>query len=260
MTTRPILALLAAAVLSTSCGGNPTDASGDSLASEVFLFQFPTRNIESVRLTGLNGNISVVAVAAQPTVLVTGMKHVRSSSEKDAQEHLADIEIDLTQTGSDAILSTLIPADAQGRQYSVDFTLQVAEDFPVRVTNTNGNIDVLGHRAGLMVTNANGNITFEAVEGDVTAVNTNGTIQGDILLHRGGTLNLQTTNGGITVSIPDTSSATLSATSTNGNVSLSGFDLSSVTSSSSSAVGMLGAGDGTITLTTINGDITLSSF
>lgn len=71
---------------------------------------------------------------------------------------------------------------------------------------------------------------------------------------------MATVNGNISLSIPDDTSAELLAQVTNGNISTSGLVLQNQVVTGTSLRGTLGAGDGQITLGTVNGNITATGF
>ena len=175
-----LAAVLTAAVFTAQCSSssNPVDASGDAVATEQFSLQFPTTGsrVLGFRLQGINGNVDVSgrARSSSTVVTITGEKRVQSVSLEDAEEQLAELDIELGQTGTDATITTVQPSDTRGRIYTIDYTILLPLDLLVGVTNTNGDITVQTIFSDVTVVNTNGRIEFQNIEGSAAATTTNG--------------------------------------------------------------------------------------
>ncbi len=75
-----------------------------------------------------------------------------------------------------------------------------------------------------------------------------------------GTIDFANGNGNLTLDVPTDVSAELEATVTSGTISLTNLTLQNEVSSPTSLTGTLGAGEGQITLGTVNGNIAISGF
>jgi DUF4097 and DUF4098 domain-containing protein YvlB len=96
--------------------------------------------------------------------------------------------------------------------------------------------------------------------GSATVSLVNGQIQAEVTLPEGGAIVLSTVNGTIGLAIPQNTSAEFSASVVNGVISLSDLVLQNLVSTPNSLTGRLGAGQGAIGLSTVNGTISVSGF
>ena len=88
----------------------------------------------------------------------------------------------------------------------------------------------------------------------------NGQITAKITLPLNGNIGMANVNGNIDLEIPTNTSAEFSAGLVNGNITITNLVLQNQVSSSTSLTGTLGNGEGTIALTTVNGNISATGF
>jgi DUF4097 and DUF4098 domain-containing protein YvlB len=105
------------------------------------------------------------------------------------------------------------------------------------------------------VFNINGNVDIEDVWGRTRVDLTNGNIDAYYGSAPDGAIELSTVNGNLRLEIPKTTSATFSASVVNGNISVRDLQLSDIATTPTRTTGVLGNGDGTIELETVNGNI-----
>jgi len=101
------------------------------------------------------------------------------------------------------------------------------------------------------------NTNFFAAE---TFSSVNGQLNAKLALPPQGTCKMSTVNGQILLTIPKTTSAEFFASVTNGEINLANLSLNNSVSTPKSLRGRMGDGQGTITLSTVNGNISVSGF
>jgi DUF4097 and DUF4098 domain-containing protein YvlB len=222
---------------------------------EPFSVKVAVANQTRVTLQGINGNIEIFGRAQVDSFTVAGERRVGSFSTEDAQEHFHLLEVVVTDAGDELQVETRQPASSSGRSYTVNYELTVPQNLDLEIGNLNGNIVVKTVRSTITLGTLNGNIALEDIEGNVTAEATNGSVVAEVILPIGGTAHLVTTNGNVTLSVPATTSAELTATLANGDIQIQGLSLQDPVSTNTSLSGTLGAGEGSITLRTVNGNI-----
>jgi DUF4097 and DUF4098 domain-containing protein YvlB len=236
------LILLSLLVLALGgCGGGGT-TSGSSLfyVSESFSFELEEGSNTNLTVLGVNGIIEVNGSAAVNSVYISGVMKVGSSTLDDAQLHLVDLDVVITELGTEVMVETVQPNPADGRQYIIEYSITIPDTMLVDVSQ------------------ANGEVLIQGVESDITASQANGTIEVDSVLPYNGSIILSNGNGNISLFIPTNTSATLSCVSATGRVRSYNLNiLDTVPPTSHSIIGTLGGGDGDISISTANGDITL---
>ena len=241
-----------------ACNGDPFG--GDQVAEEEFFFEIDATGRSIFRLDGINGNIDVVADEDATTVTAGGFRRVRSSSRSDAEEQLERLTVEVRAVGNAIEIFTDQPSDTQGRSFEVEYDLIVPPTLEGDVRNVNGNIMVSALEDDLDVFNVNGNITLVDQLGSTTATVTNGNIVAEVTLPQGGEIDFNATNGNLELDIPQNTSATFSARLANGTITTSNLSLNDAQSTTVSLTGVLGDGDGSIDLDTVNGNITARGF
>jgi hypothetical protein len=247
-------------------------------AKEAFYYEIPDIGFNTLQVNAINGNIEVVAVAQIDTIIIQGERIVKSESIADAEDHLPLLQVIIDQSSQTLKIRTEQPSPANGRNYQVDYEVQIPADWvqdleqangniissgaqeSIEIHSTNGNVIVNNCQTDVEAVLTNGNITITNVTGSVFAYLTNGNIISQIVLPEGGECEHTTTNGNIQLSIPDTTSAIFSATTVNGSVSISNLNLQNPQISQKSVSGTLGTGQGRIALESVNGIITATGY
>ena len=265
-----------------ACGDGYTTGSGGNVAntnyeaSEDFSLTAAITTQTLFVLRGINGNVEVAGDGSATEVAIGGTRMVRSESVADAEAYLDRVSVDISSTPAGVSVRTEQPGDTGGRTVSVDYRITVPRALKVTVYNVNGNIDVDQMNAPVSVTNLNGNVELGAIDGTVSVVLTNGNIEIDDLfgsafaattngkvsadvgsLPIDGRLDLRASNGNVQAVIPRNTSANVAALLTNGQIRVANLSWTHLVQSPTSLAGTLGAGEGTIELLTVNGDIDL---
>jgi hypothetical protein len=218
--------------------GTDGDVDDTSFSAEAaFHFRLDLAGHEGFRLEGISGEVSVTDVAGSDSIVIAGVRRVRSESIEDAEEHLPLLEVRVQDLSDEVFVETDQPAQSHGRSYEVDYeiTLPAVMD--------------------LDVTDVNGQVILNDISGDALVDLINGQIAGEVTIGAGGTIDFTVVNGTINLGIPKTTSAELAATVVNGYINDSGLVFQDRQSTATSLRGTLGSGDGTISLTVINGTI-----
>lgn len=229
-------------------------------ASEPFAYEVKVKSQDQFVLEGINGEIEVIGVENAASVQITGERIVRSDSDKDANACLNELEVQLIESNDEVYVKSVQPKESRGRQYIVNYHITVPNDWNVTVGHVNGNIEIKILVSDVSIGSVNGNVELEAIAGNVSVVLTNGNIKAEITLPLQGKCSLHTVNGLIGAEIPKNTSAEFSASVVNGTVSVNGLTLTNMQSSRQSTSGILGTGQGKITLVTVNGTIDVSGY
>jgi DUF4097 and DUF4098 domain-containing protein YvlB len=233
----------------------------DFVASETFRYVIPPASHSKLVLEGVNGEVNISGAADADSIRITGERRVGSESMEDAEEHLQELEVTVSDMGTELHVETIQPGDTDCRSYIVDYEIVLPESINVDATNVNGIIEVSRLRGALDASTTNGQITIDETWGNVEASLTNGKIEALLTVPHDGEVSLTTVNGGIELSIPDTTSADFSAEIVQGTIEIGGgLVLDDAVYTDSSVTGTLGDGEGTITLRTVNGNIIASGF
>jgi Toastrack DUF4097 len=252
--TLPLLHIALVSSLGMACSGlGPSDTDIDATAefADTLAITTSTRLV----LRGINGTVAVTGNMPAGTVIVEGMRRVRSDRIDDARDRLNDISVRITELGNAINVTTEHLEDPDGRSYEVDYRVFVPPTFQVDVEQVNGEIRVLELRDGIVINSVNGSVDATQVSGNLQVNVTNGAIEADVTLRAGGVVDLSTVNGDLSLTIPASTSSTLEATIVNGSIEITNLLLDGQTITSSRVTGTLGGGNGTITLTVTNGGI-----
>lgn len=129
----------------------------------------------------------------------------------------------------------------------------------VQVTNVNGGVRINNlNSSNVNLTTVNGLESLTCVYcGNATLTSTNGSISASVPdLVSKGIYSLSATNGNVALALPSTSSFRLQATVVNGGILVSGFN--GLVSGQTHLTGTFGTGGAIVTLTSVNGQITIT--
>jgi len=262
---------------------NGTD-SGDNVsntnyvAKESLSYKVAKGSNTKVRVVGITGTIQITGAAQSDTVFIDAVKSVGSESTRDAEDHLPELMVTVEESSNEILVKTTQPDDTHGRNYVVDYTINLPEDMLVTVINVTGTIEVNSIDNIVTVNNVTGTVTLNQIVGNVSVVNvtgeifsneitgnaslnlTTGNITSKVFLPLNGALTHNLVTGNINLSIPVNTSAQFSATVVTGNIGLSNLTLQDQQSSGKTLTGILGGGQGAISLGTVTGNINVIGF
>lgn len=262
-----ILVILASCSLWIKCGNddNLVDSSQnvkntDYVAERPFSFTVAVENRTQLRLEAISGNVVINGISESDSVLIRGERIVGSESTEDAEEHLQELQVSVEDLENEVFVKTVQPEETYGRSYVVHYDITLPRDFRVLAGNVNGTVRIDSINNRLSVNNVNGQIMLDKIHGSVSVNLVNGLIQSEVTLPSDGAIDMSIVNGSIELSIPENTSAEFSATVTIGDISVSNLVLQNQESTPNSLRGTLGAGQGTISLSTVNGNIRVTGF
>ena len=148
-----------------------------------------------------------------------------------------------------------------GRYWSVAFELQVPRKADIRVDATNGGIIVEDVRGRIDAHTVNGGIVLGDVNGDIRGETVNGGVRAELSSEKwdGPGLELKTVNGGVALAVPNGFSGELDARTANGGISVDfPITISGLINSRRQIRGTLGSGGARISLSAVNGGISIS--
>jgi hypothetical protein len=206
-----------------------------------------------------NGNILVStttgnSITAEITRKCTGEDSV------DAEQYIDSIVVTDTVDAGELILMAEMPDDGD-RNYQADFDMTAPQSIYLDLSSVNGDISVEDMIAGAWIRIVNGTITTQNLRGGINGAIVNGTIDCDMAaLAAAESAILALTNGDVTLSLPSDVSASFDASTANGEVTVMGFGSVTYTiNEPGHKAGTIGAGEATITITVVNGDITIQA-
>ena len=239
---------------------NNGNGNQDYSVSETFEFSITIGNQDTFTISGINGAIDITGSATATTVEIWGEKIVKSFSTLDAEAHLDELEVQVSSHSNEVNVQTNQPRDTDGRSYEVVYHVRLHSYWRVGVNNINGGVDVDSIHNKVTVDLTNGGVVLTDIQGDTDVDVVNGQIIGRIALPLSGSCRFGTVNGQVVLNIPEETTADLSASVTNGSIQISGLELQDLQISPRSVDGVLGDGNGSICLTTVNGTISVNGY
>lgn len=235
-------------------------SSFDFEATESQEFHLSALGSYNLQLEGINGNIVLSGSSQSDSVIIICEKKVLSDSREDAREHLNDVNISVQIVDNTFSVKTIHPQEATLRTYAVDYLITVPVHFEIEIQLTNGSVQIDSIQNRIDITNINGDITLNEVAGNTVVKTMNGNIISKQIVPLNCLINHLVINGNINLSIPENSSAEISASLTNGIIEIENLSPQMISVSPQSYQGILGNGDGSIILETINGTITIEGY
>jgi hypothetical protein len=254
--TRCLFILIAVGLTgSIACESDVTSSVNKFPAEETFSYEVAAEARSNFRLIGINGTVELTGSPGAESIVISGVRRVESHSQSDARKRLAGLTVEIDSTDTSVEVRTEQPADTEGRNYLVNYTVTLTDDFDVTIVTANGNVTVRSLKNGVTVSCANAAIVGSAIEGDTEMTVANGSIDTTVMLPPGGRITLGAANGSIHLKIPTDTSAEFAANIANGRIGIKNLTLSNITTTPTRVTGTLGDGNGSIELDTANGDI-----
>lgn len=228
---------------------------------KTFKDDFPIENHNRLNVEAINGEVVVTGQDDANRVMVTAHLYVTSASREDAELHLEDLDILVTDDTNEILIKTVQPENINGLKYLVEYDIIVPNSFEVVASQVNGSIAILDIQNNIDVWNKNGDIMLSGVIGGGTAHVENGRIEGSVVLPVNEGIDLSVINGGLDLSIPKSTSAVFSATVVmNGEIMVSDLEFTESTHTPMALTGTLANGEGFVVLSTVNGNIEIMGF
>ncbi len=225
---------------------------------------FDVRPGATVKVDNVNGRISV-ASWDQPRIRIQAEKVVSRSDDSEARKTMTALQVEITADANGVTARTVQPNGhgaglldlifGGGGSTNVNYTVTVPRTANVRVSNTNGGVQLTSVAGDLQVETTNGGVDLTRCAGTANIETTNGHIHAELAsLDPQKQVRLETTNGGIELVVPDKIAATVDAETTNGSVS-SDLPISAKTFGRTAVRGAINGGGADVKLRTTNGGI-----
>ena len=220
---------------------------------------------QTLEIKGVNGSIRA-ELAAGNMIEVSARKTANRSDP-------ASVRIEVVPSADGITICSVYPGDGAQANYceggrgghsdsrdndvSVDYTVKLPAGVRFAPKTVNGSVTALGLRSDVNGTSVNGNVKIRTT-GLASAKSVNGSIEAAMgVASWSGSLDFKTVNGSIDLTLPPGASADVHATTMSGNFR-SDFPVTMNGRLEESKVeGRIGAGGRELTLTTVNGAITL---
>lgn len=255
-----VLLVLSLLALAAGCSDNTSGPDKDSVVTEPFYHRFQVSEQVLLAVSGINGEVIVTGSAWSDSIVVKGIKRVKSFSTDDALEHMDSLTVEVKNEAGIVSAETDQPDESDGRTYEVDYEIIIPTDLAVSVQSVNGTVSIAYIARPITVQAVNGTLELEDIVASVSASVVNGRIEGDVTLPSGAVVSMSVVNGEIDLDIPTGTSAMFSATVVNGSVSAHNLTFTDRVETPTSLTGKLGDGDGTIGLSAVNGTVTTRGF
>ncbi|MBD3286093.1 DUF4097 family beta strand repeat protein [candidate division WOR-3 bacterium] len=156
-----------------------------------------------IDLDNESGNVIVNAVEGD-SIIVEYTKKCMGSNDRDANEHLNDIDVTLKGTAGQITITAEFPTFEETRNYEAIFTITAPPDIIMELSANKGNIDISGMTTSPVLNTTQGDITIADFECDVDATSGDGDIECSLdVLPDSGNVNLTTEDGYQTLVIKD---------------------------------------------------------
>ncbi len=207
----------------------------------------------------LNTNGVIEVDAAEGTkVSITAERIAKAYTDAEAKQAAEAIEIRETVSGSSITLDAKVANTGLfGGNREVRFHVRAPKGTLLKLSNTNGNIDVRDMTGQLQLATTNGRIRGVNLEGSTRAETTNGVVDLDYAALGDNGVTAETTNGRVVVTVPKTVKARVSARVTNGGITTEGLPLEMTENSRRRLTATLNGGGPEIRVETTNGGVTI---
>jgi hypothetical protein len=258
-------------------GGGGSGDDGQVYVEEPFFFEVSVENHDQFRIQAIGGSLEITGSPTADSVTIEGERRVGSDSGSDAAAHLPELEVEVTDLGTEVFVETIQPKRAGGRNYVVDYRITIPENLEVFASQVGGSVFINSIDSQLLVNNISGDVELVEIVGSTQVNVVKGQIISQVTLPLDGSIELATINGSvdseitllsdgtivhgsINLDIPQNTSATFAAGAIDGAIRLSKLVLQDEVKTPHTLTGTLGDGNGDIRLETDIGNITVTGF
>jgi len=209
----------------------------------------------SLEIRNTNGLIEV-SPGTGNEISVTAERIAKAGTDQEAKDAAEKIEIRETVSSDSIILdakTTTTGMFTGNRQ--VKFHVRAPAGTTLRLSNTNGEIEITDMTGELRLDTTNGAVKAVGISGVTRASTTNGAVSLDFASVPAGGVIAETTNGGVIVTIPKDAKARINARVSNGGIEADGFALAVTDQSRRRLDATINGGGAEVRLETTNGGI-----
>lgn len=185
-------------------------------------------------------------------------KKVDADSYDSAVAGLADIELICDRVGDTLSIQIERPAQTGGLVHACDLALGIPYKMSARVVVVDGEVNISNLDTTVVVQSAAGNLVLASHFGSCAFAGVTGSLTLEVALPSGGFCRAATVDGDISLSIPSQTMATVHLQTTGGSVTHANLDFENLTLLTNQLDGILGTGNGEISLTSTNGNLSIS--
>lgn len=210
----------------------------------------------SVQIENSNGRI-VVRPGSGPDVEVIATRIAKAGTEEAAKQLLEEMAIEESASESGVRLSSRSRRVNWGStQYQVNYEIRAPAGLELRLSATNGTIDVADWDGRVEMSATNGSLEGAGLSGAVKAETTNGRVEIRLdALHADG-VSVETTNGRVIVEVPRDAAGRIMARVTNGSIDVEGLEVEASSSNTRRRFeATFNGGGAPIDISTTNGSI-----
>lgn len=224
-------------------------------------FKLSAVNKTKLSLDDSNGDIKITKTNDSTNVIV--INAVKSYNvrwdEKDKPIDMVRINID--SAGSEVKITTEIERNnglfKRNKGGKVDYNIKVPAGMDVEIDNTNGDITLVNLDGRIDIETVNSAINLANCTGSIKIDGVNGGVNGNFDSTKG--VNIELVNGIVKLGGLKNINADVNVSTTNGRVKSKNLQFTNMESERRSLTGILGKGGSTISVTTVNGAITLNA-
>jgi DUF4097 and DUF4098 domain-containing protein YvlB len=216
-------------------------------------FTLPKGGTFEIRNT--NGLIEV-SPGEGDQISVTAERIAKAATEAEAKDQAEKMEIRETTSGDTIILDSKFSVSGMfGNSKQVKYYVRAPRGTTLRLTNTNGEIQINDMTGELRIETTNGSVKAIGISGPTHASTTNGAVSLDFASIPAEGVSAETTNGGVTITVPKDAKARINARVSNGGIEADGLSLGITEQSRRRLDATINGGGPDIRLETTNGGI-----
>jgi len=248
------LAALVAAASLTACN---LQISNQAEAKTEWTKSYSLAKGGTFEIRNTNGLIDV-SPSDNDQISVVAEKIAKAGTDDAAKTAADEIEIRETVSADAIVLDAKMSLTGLfGGSRQVKFHIKAPKGTTLRLSNTNGAIDITDMRGDLRLETTNGAVKAVGIAGPTRAITTNGAVVLDFDSLPEGAVSAETTNGAVSMTIPREAKANISVRVTNGGISIDGLDVTVTEKSRRRLDGTLNGGGADVRVETTNGGVRL---
>ena len=233
------------------------DSNQDERVTVNEVYKVTVNHQTAFSLSNLNGNLSIKGTDSD-SVVIRVRRIVGSYSTEDAEYYMTKFYVRITEGTTVIDCETVYPSNASNRSFEAHYEIELPKAMAVQSSLLNGSTSIEEIHGAVTVSSTNGSVDLTDIRGEVNGSLVNGQINAHVILPDRGRCVLSTVNGNAQLVIPSTTEASFKAQTVNGSVNVSGFLLDNLSSSNTSVTGVLNGGGGSVVVSTVNGNVTVS--
>lgn len=212
-----------------------------------------------LEISNTNGKISVEP-GDGASIEIRAERIAKGRDDQAAKAALERVTIVETQSGNVVRIETKTDRSGgfmKNLNAEVNYRVRMPRGLAVKLSNTNGDIDVTGLRGGLDLDTTNGAIVGRDLGGALKAETVNGAVTLNVAELAQEGITAGTVNGSVKVNLPADARATIKVRTTNGGIDVTGFTLEGADRGRQRLDAKVNGGGAPIAIETTNGGVTI---